>query len=137
MARPRNPTLKRPRRPWTTARTTTVLRQWGPRHCELATSVLRNCCFNCCAKHSHKDSVRSTAVEEHLKRKTSPLSEPSSTSLLLISSGLSWESSSTSLLLISPGLCFTEGADSVKLVGDDFSRQMRGGKSRVPHELCN
>ena len=34
------------------------------RHC-VATSVPRNCCFNCCAEppRSHKDNVRSTAVE--------------------------------------------------------------------------
>ena len=58
----------RPRRPWTTARTTTTLRQRGPRHC-VATSVLRNCCFDCCAELCHKDNVRSTAVEEQLKQK--------------------------------------------------------------------
>ena len=34
----------------------------SPRHCA-ATSVLRNCCFNCCAGQSHKDNVRCTAVE--------------------------------------------------------------------------
>ena len=61
----------RPRRPWTTGRTTTMLRQWGPCHC-VATSASRNCCFNCCAEQSHKDNVRSTAVEEQLKQKTSP-----------------------------------------------------------------
>jgi len=33
------------------------------RHCA-ATSVLRNCCFNCCAEQSHKDNVRSSAFEE-------------------------------------------------------------------------
>ena len=38
------------------------LRQWGPRQRE-ATGVLL--CFNCCdAEQSHKDNVRSTAVEE-------------------------------------------------------------------------
>ena len=68
---PRNPTLKRPKRPWTTARTTTMLRQWRPRHCE-ATSVLCSCCFNCCVEQSHKDNVRSTAVEKQRKQKTSP-----------------------------------------------------------------
>ena len=60
-------------------------RQWGHRHCE-ATSVLRNCGFNCCAKQSQ---VRSTVVEEQLKQKTAHLSEPSSTSLLLVSPRLS------------------------------------------------
>ena len=39
----------RRRRPWTTTRTSTVLRQRGPR-CYVATSVLRNCCFNCRAE---------------------------------------------------------------------------------------
>ena len=34
----------------------------SPRHCPLA-SVLRNCCFNCCAEQTDKDTVRSTAVE--------------------------------------------------------------------------
>ena len=28
-----------------------MLWQWGPRQCE-ATSVQRNCCFNCCAEQS-------------------------------------------------------------------------------------
>ena len=32
------------------------------RHCT-ATSVLCNCCLNCCAGQSHKDNVHSTAVE--------------------------------------------------------------------------
>ena len=47
-----------PRRPWTTARTTTMLRQWG-----------HSCCFNRCVDQSHKDSIHSTAVEEQLKLK--------------------------------------------------------------------
>ena len=34
----------------------------SPRHCAAA-SVLRNCCFNCCAGQSHKDNVCYTAVE--------------------------------------------------------------------------
>ena len=33
-----------------------------PRHCA-ATSVLRNCCFNCRAEQSYKDNVRSTDAE--------------------------------------------------------------------------
>ena len=33
-----------------------------PRHCA-ATSVLRSCCFSCCAGQSNKDKVHSTAVE--------------------------------------------------------------------------
>ena len=32
------------------------------RHC-VATNVLCNCSFKCCAEQSHKDNVRSTAVE--------------------------------------------------------------------------
>ena len=59
----------------------------SPRHCA-ATSVLRNCCLNCCAEQSHKDSVRNTAVVKQLKAKEVHLSELSSTSLLLVSSGL-------------------------------------------------
>ena len=48
-----------------------------------------NCCFNSCAEQSHKDNVHSTAVEKQLKQRAVQLSEPSSTSLLLISPGLS------------------------------------------------
>ena len=60
----------------------------SPRHCP-ATSALRNCCFNCRAYgQSHKDNVRCTAVEEQLEAKEVQLSQPSSTSLLMISSGL-------------------------------------------------
>ena len=42
----------------------------SPRHCA-ATSVLRNCCLNCCAEQSHKDNVRSPAVEKQLRQKKS------------------------------------------------------------------
>ena len=59
----------------------------SPRHCP-ATSALRNCCFNCRAGQSHKDNVRCTAVEEQLEAKEVQLWQPSSTSLLMISSGL-------------------------------------------------
>ena len=52
---------------------------------------------------SNKDNVRCTAVEEQPEAKEVQLSQPSSTSLLMISSGLTSGSSSTSLLLISPG----------------------------------
>ena len=52
---------------------------------------------------SHEDNVRCTAVEEQPQVKEVQLSQPSSTSLLMISSGLTLRSSSTSLLLISPG----------------------------------
>ena len=91
----------RPKSPWTTARTTTMLRQWGPRQCA-ATSVLRSCCFNWCAEQTQGQYplLRCWGITE---TKEVQLSEPSSTSLLLISSGLSWGSSTTSLLLISPG----------------------------------
>ena len=37
---------------------------------------------------THKDNVRCTAVDEQLKAKEVQLSQPSSTSLLMISSGL-------------------------------------------------
>ena len=40
----------------------------SPRHCA-TTSVLRSCCLNCCAEQSHKDNVRSTAVEKQLRQK--------------------------------------------------------------------
>ena len=53
----------------------------------VATSALRNCCFRCRAGQSHKDNVRCTAVEEQLEAKEVQLAQPSSTSLLLISSG--------------------------------------------------
>ena len=88
MARPRAPTIKRQRRPWTTARTTTML---GSGDLASAKQLVysANCCFNCCAEQSHKDNVRSTVVEEQLKQRVIHLSEPSSTSLLLISPGFS------------------------------------------------
>ena len=59
----------------------------SPRHCAV-TSALRSCCFNCCAGQSHKDNVHCTAVEEQPEAKEVQLSQPSSTSLLMISSGL-------------------------------------------------
>ena len=60
-----------------------------------ATTAPRNCCPNCYSEQSHKDNVRSSAVGETTEAK-SPTLQLSSTSLLLISSGLtsSWESSS-------------------------------------------
>ena len=89
-ARPRKPPEKRPERPWTAARRMEVLRR-----CPLAivqgTCALRNCCFNGCAGQSHKDNVRCTAVDEQLGQlqvKEVQLVQPSSTSLLMISSGL-------------------------------------------------
>ena len=55
------------------------------RHC-IASSVPRNCCFNCCAEQSQKDNVRSTAVEKQPKQKKSnflsPAPPPCSWSLL-------------------------------------------------------
>ena len=59
----------------------------SPRHCP-ATSAPRNCCFSCRAGQSHKDNVRCTAVEEQPEAKEVQISQPSSTSLLMISSGL-------------------------------------------------
>ena len=41
-----------------------------------------------CRGQSHKDNVRCTAVEEQLEAKEVQLSQPTSTSLLMISSGL-------------------------------------------------
>ena len=57
------------------------------RHCA-ATSALRNCSFNWCAGQSHKDNVRCAAGEEEPEAKEVQLSQPSSTSLLVISFGL-------------------------------------------------
>ena len=59
----------------------------SPRHYAV-TSALHNCCFNCRAGQSHEDNVHCTAVEEQPKAKEVQLSQPSSTSLLMISSGL-------------------------------------------------
>ena len=59
----------------------------SPRHCA-ATSAPCNCCFNCRAGQSHKDNVRCTAVEEQPEAKEVQLWQPSSTSMLMISSGL-------------------------------------------------
>ena len=50
--------------------------------------ALRNCCFNCCAGQNHKDNVRCTAVEVQPEAKEVQLSQPSYTSLLMISSRL-------------------------------------------------
>ena len=87
-ARPRT-ARKRPERPWTAARTMEVLRRCPLAiaqrlvHCAIAlsTAVLGQ---------SHKDNVRCTAVGEQLgqlEAKEVQLVQPSSTSLLMISSG--------------------------------------------------
>ena len=60
----------------------------SPRLCA-ATSALRKCCFSCrAAGQSLKDNVRCTAGEEKLEAKEVQLSQPSSTSLLMTSSGV-------------------------------------------------
>ena len=60
----------------------------SPRHCA-ATSALRAIAVSTAVLgQSHKDNVRCTAVEEKLEAKEVQLSPPSSTSLLMISSGL-------------------------------------------------
>ena len=93
---------KRPERPWTAARTTEMLRRCPLAiaqrlvHCAVAVSTA-------VLGQSHKDNVRCTAVKKQPEAKEVQLSQPSSTSLLMISSGLTWGSSSTSLLLISLG----------------------------------
>ena len=90
---------RRPERPWTAARTMEVLR-W----CPLAIAqrlVHRAIAVTTAVLGSHKDNVRCTAVEEQPKAKEVQLSQPSSTPLFMISSGLTWGSSSTSLLLTS------------------------------------
>ena len=96
------------------------------RHCASTSVLLRNCCLSCCAKQSHKDNVRSSAVEKQLKQRKSnllgpapppcswyllgsldgPASPPSSLNSTGPANGSptsSWGSSTTSLLLISPG----------------------------------
>ena len=91
---------KRPERPWTAARTMEVLRRCPLAiaqrlvHCAIAVSTA-------VLGQGHKDNVRCTAVEQQLEAKEVQLSQPSSTSLLMICSGLTWRSSSTSLLKIS------------------------------------
>ena len=96
-----------------------------------------NCCFNCCAEHSHKDSVRSTAAEEQLKQQVVQRSEPSfhlpaldlswanlRVQLHLPPLDLAWPPQMiaqlfvtvqlTSLLLISPGL-YKKGKEGIDL----------------------
>ena len=78
---------KRPERPWTVARTMEVLRRCPLSiaqrlvHCATAVSTA-------VLGQSHKDNVRCTAVEERLEAKGVQLSQTSSTSPLMISSGL-------------------------------------------------
>ena len=74
---------KRPERLWTAARTMEVL--W---RCPLAIAQRLVHCAIAVLGQSHKDNVRCTAVEEQLEAKEVQLSQPSSTSLLMISSGL-------------------------------------------------
>ena len=88
---------KTPERPWTAARTMEVF--W---RCPLAIAQrLVHCAIDVSTAllgQSHKDNVRCTGVEEQLETKEVQLSQPSSTSLLMISSGLTSRPSSTSLL---------------------------------------
>ena len=81
---------KGPERPWTAARTMEVLRRCPLAiaqrlvHCAVAVSTA-------VLGQSHKDNVRCTAVDEHLgqlEAKEVEISQPSSASLLMISSGL-------------------------------------------------
>ena len=78
---------KRPERPWTAARTMEVIRRCPLAiaqrlvHCSIAVSTA-------VLGQSHKDNVRCTAVEEQPEVKEVQLLQPSSTSLLMISSGL-------------------------------------------------
>ena len=80
---------KRPKRPWTAARTMEVLRRCPLAiaqrlvHCAIAVSTT-------VLGQSHKDNARCTAVDEQLgqpEAKEVQLAQPSSTSLLMISSG--------------------------------------------------
>ena len=59
----------------------------SPRHCP-ATSALHNNVSTAVLGQSHKDNARCIAVEEQLEAKDVQLSQPSSTSILMISSGL-------------------------------------------------
>ena len=90
-------TRKRPERPWTATRTIEVLRQrplaiaqWLMRYAVAVSTAMLG--------QSHKDNIHCIAVEQQPEAKEVQLSQPSSTSLLMISSGLTWRSSSTSLL---------------------------------------
>ena len=88
---------KKTERPWTAVKTTEVLRRCPLAiaqrlvHCAIAVSTA-------VLGQSHKDNVRCIVVEQQLEAKEVQLLQPSSTSLLMISSGLTWMSSSTSLL---------------------------------------
>ena len=78
---------KRPERPWTAARTMELLRRCPLAiaqrlvHCAIAVSTA-------VIGQSLKDNLRCTAVEQQLEAKEVQFSQPSSTSLLMISSGL-------------------------------------------------
>jgi len=78
---------KRPERSWTAARPMEVLRRCSLAiaqrlvHCAIAVSTA-------VLGQSHKDNVRCTAVAEQPEAKEVQLSQRSSTSLLMISSGL-------------------------------------------------
>ena len=78
---------KRTERPWTAARTMEVLRR-----CPLAIAQrlvhYSTAVSTAVLGQNHKDNVRCTAVEEQLEAKEVQLSQPSSISLLMISSGL-------------------------------------------------
>ena len=81
---------KRPERPWTAART-----MEGLRRCPLAIAQrLVHCAIalsTAVLGQSHKDNVRCTDVDEQLgqlEAKEVQLTQPSSTSILMISSGL-------------------------------------------------
>ena len=72
----------------------------------VATTAPRNCCPDCYAEQSHKDSVRSSAVGKQPKQNKS--NSPAENHLPALD--LFWASffvrvQVTSLLLISPGLC--------------------------------
>ena len=78
---------KRPERPWTAARTMEV-----PLPSDLCTAQLlfQLLCWTESQRQSHKDNARCTAVDEQLgqpEAKDVQLAQPSTTSLLMISSG--------------------------------------------------
>ena len=108
---------KRPERPRTAARTMEVLRRCplalGQRlvHCAIAVSTA-------VLGQSHKDNVRCTAVEEQPEATEVQLSQPSSTSLLMISSGLRVQ-------LHLPALDLTWNPDSCGECGCEFCQSLR------------
>ena len=105
--RPRNRRQPgRPRLPWTAARTKDCYGSVRPALRSDYTGP-RNCCPNCYAEQSHKDSVRSSAVGKQLMQKKSnslSVAQHHLPALDLFWASFFMRVQLTSLLLISPGL---------------------------------